>query len=408
MDNEVILNKGKKDLLIELLSRVDRRNKYYFFITTCYFKMHSADTLIRELANVVGLHGVEIYLDRNEAAKIGKQELLDWLSSINKRYDFDVSLHPVKSGSLFHAKSYSLISWNGDEIEKGCLVAGSANLTGAGLTSDRGNVEVFVYTNEIKTIDSFYNAMCNFKYQSLDDLEVFSSVNSFDFKYSFLNAGYFIHTWEDSLNQELSIKYQLSKEGKKKINSLSPLDELGFNLTQSTVSKSYFDYNFERPLTEYEKNIKRNFGVATFLGHWVPKSVIHEVLGDDDFEQFKNDFLNKLDDEIEEVIVRISEDYSQLEELELIELGDKDPVERFKENINKLRNNDIKLWRIYSKYEIFELPYDFSQMDNIKDLYDNFTATYQSKKSNKTVKAIYHVLEKKSLDPILNMSTINH
>lgn len=400
MNDTVITHKKKKKLLLELFSSIDKRRKYTFYITSCYFRQHSADVLIREVADMVNLESVEIYIDKKEASKIGKDILLEWLSGINKRFCFDISLYPVKTNYLFHAKSYSLISWVDEDINNGQLIAGSANLTGAGLTSNKGNIEILVDTKDRDIISTFYESLCNLNYQEIEDLEKFNNIDSFDFKYSLLQSGYFIHTWDGSLNQELCIKYRLSKEGKKRIQGDPALDELGFSVSQATVSKSYFDFDFSPPLTEYERNIKLNYGIATFLGHWIPKVVVDEIFGDDNFDVFKDKFLNKIKEDFDLIIPKIDRDFQELKSLNLIEINDKDPVEIFKEKIEKLKHNDVKLWRIYSKYEIIELPYDFSQREEITELYENFTETYENKRNNKASLAIYEVLEEKDLSPL--------
>ena len=53
-------------------------------------------------------------------------------------------------------------------------------------------------------------------------------------------------------------------------------------------------------------------------------------------------------------------------------------------------------------YEIIDLPYDFAQREEIIDLYENFSETYESKPTNATIRAIYKSLDTKSLAPIID------
>lgn len=403
MKNSVIIQRDKKKTLLELLSNVDKRKKYTLFIASCYFTHRSASYLIGDVyAASININSVEIYIDKKEALKIGKEVLQSWLDRINDRYEFKVNLYPVDTPKLFHVKAYSLISTNSHNSLDGVLVSGSANLTGAGLTSHNGNIESIIKTKSQSDLKAFKIAISKLKTQKLSDLDNFKSIETFDFKYAVLQSGFFIYKWSGSLNQELGIKFRLSEEGKQRIKGDPILEELGFELSQASISKSYLKFDYKSPLTKNITNIKRKFGVETYWGYWVPKSVIDQIFGDEEFDKFKSKLLNAIEKQKDLIISKIEADYEKLISLKLIEGSKKHPRDSFLENIEKLEDNEIKLWRLYYRYEIIDLPYDFSQREEIIDLYDNFTETYESKPTNSTIRAIYKALDTKSLAPIMD------
>lgn len=149
MKNSVIILREKKKTVVGLLSKVDKRKKYTFFIASCYFTPRSASYLIGDIITAnINVNSVEIYIDKKEALKIGKEVLRLWLTRINDRYEFEINLYPVDTPKLFHVKAYSLITKNSEDSLDGIIVSGSANLTGAGLTSNNGNIEVLIKTGK--------------------------------------------------------------------------------------------------------------------------------------------------------------------------------------------------------------------------------------------------------------------
>lgn len=398
MQNSVIILKEKKKTLVELLSIVDKRKKYIFYIASCYFNPRSASYLIRTINDKkIKIDCIQVYIDKKEALKIGKEILQSWVARVNDKYEFKINLYPVDTPKLFHVKAYSLISQGSSG---GVIVSGSANLTGSGLTSNYGNIEVLIKSENLNDLEAFQRAISKLEIVDLSEIENFKNIETFDYKYALLQSGYFIYKWSSSLNQELSVKFRLSEEGKDKIKGDPIIEELGFELSQASISKSYIKFKYKSPLTKNINNIKRKFGVETYWGYWVPRSIIDRVFGNEDFEKFKERFLSAVEKQRDSIIKKINEDYEKLISLNLIEATKKHPKESFFENIEKLKDNEIKLWRLYYRYEVIDLPYDFSQRDEIEDLYDNFTETYESKPANATIRAIYKSLATKSLRPI--------
>jgi len=402
MKNSVIVMREKKKTVVGLLSKVDKRKKYTFFIASCYFTPRSASYLIGDIITAnINVNSVEIYIDKKEALKIGKKVLQSWVDRINDRYEFEVNLYPVDTPKLFHVKAYSLIAQDSEDSLAGIIVSGSANLTGAGLTNNNGNIEVLIKTESQNDLESFQNSISKLQTQDIEKIEDFKDIESYDFKYALLQSGYFIYKWSRSLPQELLIKFRLSEEGKEKIKGDPVLEELGFELSQASISKSYLKFKYKSPLTKNINNIKRNFGVETYWGYWVPKSIIDQVFGNENFEKFRKRLLTAVEKQRDSIVSKIKDDYEKLISLNLIEVTKKHPRDAFFENIEKLKENETKLWRLYYRYEVIDLPYDFSQRDEIEELYDNFTETYESKPTNTTIRAIYESLATRSLRRII-------
>ena len=61
-------------------------------------------------------------------------------------------------------------------------------------------------------------------------------------------------------------------------------------------------------------------------------------------------------------------------------------------------SNCLKLKRIFSKYEIFSLPFDISQKDDIENLFEDMLLVIESrKKKNMAMKAFMNAISKSSL-----------
>jgi hypothetical protein len=402
MSPTIILFNEKKKKLVELLSHIDKKRKYNFYIASCYFDLRTASYLIKDIYKE-GIHieRIKIYIDKKEVFRIGKNNIQQWLNRINKKYSFNIDLFPVVAPKLFHTKIYALIACN---FLSGVLISGSANLTRAGLTSSNGNIESLIRTRSQAILKSFQESLLELEIQDLDKINLFDDTETLDFKYALLRSGYFLYTWSGSLNRELGIKFMLSDKGKEKIKDAPILKtlrtELGFELSQASISKSYLNFSYNPPLSENIKNLKKNFGIETYLGYWVPISVINRCFGNEEFEKFKRSLFKAIEEQQKLIVASIKKDYETLCKLELIEKLNTHPEESFLKKVEKLKDKKTKLWRLYYRYELIELPYDFSQHEEIEELYNNFIETCEAKSSNYTIRAVYRAINAKNLGPI--------
>ena len=66
-----------------------------------------------------------------------------------------------------------------------------------------------------------------------------------------------------------------------------------------------------------------------------------------------------------------------------------------------MKTTDIKLRRFLNKFEIFDLPYDFSCKSEIKDLYDILVESSQAAiRKKEAMKRINQAIEEKNPDLI--------
>lgn len=385
MSEQIHIRAGKSKRLIEMLNRVDKRRSYTFYLSSCYFSEQAAKKIIKEIQQTIRLVQVIIYIDRKTAIEKGSKSLKAFCESFK---DIEVSILAVETSGLFHSKSYALISFDeDDEIINGSIILGSANLTGAGLTSRSGNIECLIDSQDIDLLIEHMEQLGKLKTISIEEINIFSRKEEFSFKYALLQSGRFLHKWNENLGQYLSIRYRISESGKSRIGDPS-LKETGFNVETATISKRYLQFDYTPEDSEETDNIIRNFGIETYLGNWVPCSIVDSAFNNEELDNFKSQLISKIESQRLEIEKEIQKDFDYLKQQGLIEELDYNPVEFFNKKVKSLMENEFKLNRIYSKYEKFELPYDIHQKDHIIDLFDEMIEVAESKtRKNKSVKA---------------------
>jgi len=390
---------SKRQTLIDLLSsNVDGRKRYVLYITSCYFTSDSARKFIRSLHKNIKLSEIAIYIDRKTASAIGKDELSYFCSAFG---DLEVNLYAVDTAYLFHTKAYALISYNNnDEIVCGSLVIGSANLTGSGLTARSGNIESFLDTQDIDFLNQFIQQLSELTLISIDNIEYFKSSRDYNFKYALLLEGKFIYQWRDKLNDSFSIKYTLNENGKHRIDGDDTFKRVGFNVESATISKKYFDFEYDFSHLENAKILAKKYGIETYLGYWIPSEALEALFEQNGFENFKETLKNQLNQKIESIKEQIQRDFEYFQGEGIVEYReDTKPSDSFENKTQSLFQNDLKLQRIFSKYEIFDLPYDIQQKEEIESLFDEMIFLVQSKKNkNKSMQAFLDSINDVSLD----------
>lgn len=397
MRNQLHIKSFKKSKLIDLLLRTaDKRRYHYLYLTSCYFSPQSAKNLINDLNNSIRLSEVVVYIDRKTAVSLGRDYLTTFCNSFR---NVDVKMYAIDTEYLFHSKAYALISYDeDDEISCGSLVIGSANLTGNGLTNRSGNIECLLHTSDIDLLQEFVEQIDSANVLKIQDIEKFSNAEEYNFKYALLQEGAFIHKWADNLGQYLAVRYKLNDKGKEKIGDPA-FKQAGFNIETATISKKYFIFDYEPPHLENAENLTRNYGIETYLGYWLPSLALETLFDQGELEEFKNRLFGELDRQMEEIKHQITQDLEYLKEENIIEITDSDPVELFDRKAGELRSNDLKLKRIFSKYEIFYLPYDIRQKEKIEELFEEMIGLCEArKKRNATMKAFIDSISLSSLN----------
>lgn len=399
MENKLHIKTNKKTMLVDLLSKSqDRRRFHHLYLTSCYFTPESA----KELIGMIGeqfkcLAGVTVFIDRKTATLHGKKVL----SRFCKSTDYSVELFAVNSFNLFHSKAYAVISLDeSDEIYCGSLVVGSANLTGAGLADKGGNIECLLDTQNVDMLEEFVSQINSLSSISVEDIDTFkiSENDTLAFKYALLQRGLFIHKWTDDLGQYFAVKYKLNAKGKEAIGD-PVFKDRGFNVETATISKRYFQFEYVPQHLEDADNLRKNYGIESYLGHWVPKSALASLLKNEDFPKFTKLLFDAMDEQYDSIMRQIKSDSEYLLTNGIIDEGESSAIELFDGKIKELRKNESKLMRIFSKFEVFDLPYDPKEKQEIEYLFESLVDLSESRvKKNAAMKGFLMAYQNANLD----------
>ena len=81
-----------------------------------------------------------------------------------------------------------------------------------------------------------------------------------------------MYKYTTNLNDYLAIKYNLSR--KSKDIQQQDFEELGiptgFETETSTISKKYFDFDINTYRPDGYRDLRKNYGIECYLGHWIP------------------------------------------------------------------------------------------------------------------------------------------
>ncbi|MGL4503211.1 MAG: hypothetical protein ACRCU2_29385 [Planktothrix sp.] len=442
--NRFFIDTNKKDHLINCLTRgINSRMRLHLFLITCYFDPEAATEIIKSLS-YLNIKKITLYLDKKQAIQRTITDLKIWQKTaqeICKKCVLEIYI--VNQGALFHSKLYSLIRLNQKgELISGNLVITSANLTKPGWIDEHKykNIESIFGISNLETIKQFYQELNSLKYVTLEELtekKTFAGLEKFNkaketstvnnateiikpklnsslhFKYELLCCGKFLYKWNENLNSCLSIRYNLTLKAKAK-SLQKEFSERGFNIEKATISKNYFD------LTDEEKkhildsnqnkqidNLTKNYGIQTFLGYWIPKqftSVLEER--SNQYDTFADNLFKKLEEQLEGVCKNAQKDYLYLLEEELILPTNKGNFENdLTEKIENLRESTTKLQRIWNKYYLFDLPYNYIEdAEKIENLYDVLMETCKILKNKKiSVRAVLNADIEEDLSHIIDL-----
>ena len=387
----------KLNLLVDRLSEtVDRRRKYHLVLATGYFSQEAANQVIDRLTKRLKIEGTELYLPRSIA--VSKKNELD--AMIAERGNFCV--YPVR-GNFFHTKAYCLAScddWNSEDapVTGGCLAVGSANLTGLGLVATHGNVESLVVSEDLSQIKEFLMSLENIKWMEFDELHKYEDNDEHDFRYDLLSQGKFAYKYTIDLKQILAIRYNLSH--KTRFQQQQDLEALGipegFETETSTISKPYFNFDINPYRPTGYRNLRRNYGIECYLGHWIPKIIVPS-LENEQFMRFKTELFCQIKDRLGSITLEIRKDYNMLTDEGIIETGadNGEPSESFIRKVDELKEDDDRLLRIWSQLEFNDLPYDRNDTQGIDQIYDSIIKTIRlSKRKNSTKRAVNELRDK--------------
>ncbi len=216
---------------------------------------------------------------------------------------------------------------------------------------------------DLNDIQASYESKENGQWISPKECEEFGKEDD-NFIFALLNEGQFCHKWSDSLSQYLAIKYDLNDEGRSRTMGDPLFQKTGFEIATASISKQYFNFTPPHPV---DRNLIKKYGIETFLGHWLPYAALPNMVDDGEFQHFREELFTALNEQMPYICEAINRDYLRLELNGLIN-GNKAPA-RFREKIKELQDSNDKLYRIWSKREVFPLPYDISNRERIRDTF---------------------------------------
>ncbi|MHB1666488.1 restriction endonuclease PLD domain-containing protein [Thiomonas sp.] len=404
MSNKFNIKGNKSGKLIELLSKTDKRKVHDLYLCSCYFSVDAIKSINQDIQKEksIKINNTYVYVDRRAALSARPYDIQKIKSWESKNSNF--SLRVVDSSALFHTKAYALISCKEDK-PSGSLVIGSANLTGNGLTNGKlGNIESLLDTQDAEVISDFLSRIKSIKVIGIDELTKFTSSDSVSFAYALLRQGNFSHKWSDNIGQYLSVRHVLNKKGRSELSN-SELINLGFNVDAASIGKRYFDFEYEPLHLKGLENLIRNFGIETYLGHWIPSSAIKTLFNDADYDKFCKKLSDYWIKEKLALITKINNDFDKLLQLEYVDKPENSPGDAFESKVNDLLDNEMKLYRAYAKFEFYNLPYDISQDDYILSLNEEIQDFIASRvKKNKAMKAYEEAISSSSLAPVQDIT----
>lgn len=434
------ISENKKTSLLGLLLKIDKRKYHDLYLCSCYFNAYSIIDLINGIKiKKVKLSQVFLYIDRREALASGKA-VLDEIEKRAIDNNIDLTINIVNEGILFHTKAYALIANGGDKYS-GSLVIGSANLTKSGLTNNtkgRGNIESLLDTQDENILSDFIEQTQNLKSILKDDLNIFDSSETLEFKLALLKQGYFVHRWSDNLNQPFAVRYRLNEKGRRSIsNADSTIKKMAFDVDSASISKNYFKFDFMPRDDEKMKSLIKNYGIETYIGYWIPKIIYDELAGgsifEESFDKFVENLTEQWDKQKEEIKEPIDGEFKRLLDEEFLDLeiakqnknkydpyklllqriegaGGGAPSDYSSENENNtdgLLKNKNKLRRIFLRVTEKELPFDISDSKNISDIYNEIIYTIESKKrKNKAMLAFLAAVDSSDISLIIDRKKI--
>lgn len=248
------------------------KSGWTLYVMTCYITISGLDKLFIALANSFEqnkLIKVKILVDKDEWAKLfffNKDRVLKdrikKLKNINKNVDIntsDISVKPVNSDKLFHAKSFALINENFE----GFIISTSANLTERGLNT---NLEFGNFVQNSTDLNQQYvNLFSEIEEKSLlGNEQILRDIAEAEL---ILSMGVF-YVKRDDIDTICS--RDKSEEAVKKT-----LRRNGINNDSQSISYRLIDHIAIKKLLPplISANLIKYYSIETIIGRWIPKEI---------------------------------------------------------------------------------------------------------------------------------------
>lgn len=389
-----ILNKdhGKSAgrILTEAVRSFQRKKqrRHELWILSCYVDLDLIENYVRHLLKIA--HITDVYLAFNfaEIYKNGPAETKDKLLSVQKSLKeiaVDFEWKALASSKLVHSKGYAVIQRVNGKAKDGVVLITSANFTNPGFKG--GNIELGYISTKKLDLKDFEN-----KYDYLWDAvgtdieKALFKQNDLLFKYVLLSSGVFIHKWSGSLSQQVGIKYELTEIAKEKGTIAPELAAVGFE-AGDTFTRQVLNLS-ELPKKEVPSSFIKRFTIETYWGRWCPAEAWKRLSSTfEGSKGFIDEFQSAVEDET--LLGIINDAYSvqeQLIEQGLIKKVKKDHLNRWADRVQELSANVDRLERVFTGYEVHELPYSIEQKSDIIELFESLEDTIELSKAKNIAK----------------------
>jgi hypothetical protein len=288
-----LFNQPESESLISFIEdKVDftigNKSGWTLYIMTCYITINGLDNLFVSLANSFEqnkLVKVKILVDKDEWAKLfffNKERVLKdrikKLKNINKNVDIntsDISVKPVNSDKLFHAKSFALINENFE----GFIISTSANLTERGLNK---NLEFGDFVQNSTDLNQQYvNLFSEIEEKALGgnekilrdiaEAELILSMGVFYTKINTLDTACSVDKSQNAINEDQTFRKKSLSDNKQSIS---------YRLVDHIAIKKILP-----PLVPSQ--LITHYSIETLIGRWIPHQINQLMI-----EERTNEYLN--------------------------------------------------------------------------------------------------------------------
>ncbi|WP_295622832.1 hypothetical protein [uncultured Lamprocystis sp.] len=267
---------------------------HHLMILSCYVDFAAIKRLINSIRETVRLAEVHLAFEYFEVFR-GRQpsEILAELRKLERYCGIDIAFKwdVIRLGALMHAKSYAVFQFEaaGGNLSGGVVCVGSGNATSPGLgTAPRTNVELSYLSRKQEDLEDFMAVWERLMEDRRNLDAALKRSDAYEFAYSLVACGVFLHDWRDNLTSQICIKYTLTPEGKKAISVNDELRLLGFDIDHATINRNPLKLNINPRILP--PSFARTYTVDTLLGRWCPISiwnVVEEtVKHDQEFQDF--------------------------------------------------------------------------------------------------------------------------
>ena len=397
---------------IRMLPNPQRSHASELWILTCYINFDRVAELIKIVKQERNIDYVFLMFNASEAYRFGVNSTLSKLDRIVRSYEKDsvaVEWRAISTGDtgLMHAKAYGFLqrAKKTNSVTSGFVLISSGNFTSSGFHT-ASNIELGYFSKQIddlRRFESIYDYL--WENRAVDIKPKLDDCEDILFYFSLLSYGVFLYKWTADINSMTGVKYGFTDDAMEELKGVPTnplLVDLNARAERASFTVSYLNFA-DLPRKAFPREFSGMYTVETFIGRWCPTPVWREVKNciSKDLDVFIKKFRSATTPKkLEQAKRRIQQDSSDLYDQDLI----RGPVniERWETRIKNLRRDEDRLRRLHIGYEVFSMPYDYSDSANIEKLYESFENTLAS--IQKPINESLYLIKKRSLDAIESWS----